>query len=100
MSLEKSKNPHDVIIKPVVSEKAYNLIDHGQYTFVVAPNANKVEIKLAIEEIFKVKVASVNTQNREGKRVRTRTGWGKRNDTKRAIVTLKEGSIDVFGMQA
>nr|WP_211575320.1 50S ribosomal protein L23 [Mobiluncus curtisii] len=98
--MEKSKNPHDVIIKPVVSEKAYNLIDHGQYTFVVAPNANKVEIKLAIEEIFKVKVASVNTQNREGKRVRTRTGWGKRNDTKRAIVTLKEGSIDVFGMQA
>ena len=100
MSLEKTKNPHDVIIKPVVSEKAYNLIDHGQYTFVVAPNATKVEIKLAIEEIFKVKVASVNTQNREGKRVRTRTGWGKRNDTKRAIVTLKEGSIDVFGMQA
>ena len=100
MSLEKTKNPHDVIIKPVVSEKAYNLIDHGQYTFVVAPDANKVEIKLAIEEICKVKVASVNTQNREGKRVRTRTGWGKRNDTKRAIVTLKEGSIDVFGMQA
>ena len=100
MSLEKTKNPHDVIIKPVVSEKAYNLIDHGQYTFVVAPNANKVEIKQAIEAIFKVKVASVNTQNREGKRVRTRAGWGKRNDTKRAIVTLKEGSIDVFGMQA
>ena len=100
MSLEKTKNPHDVIIKPVVSEKAYNLIDHGQYTFVVAPDANKVEIKSAIEEIFKVKVASVNTQNREGKRVRTRTGWSKRNDTKRAIVTLKEGSIDVFGMQA
>ena len=100
MSLEKTKNPHDVIIKPVVSEKAYNLIDHGQYTFVVAPDANKVEIKSAIEEIFKVKVASVNNQNREGKRVRTRTGWGKRNDTKRAIVTLKEGSIDVFGMQA
>ena len=100
MGLEKTKNPHDVIIKPVVSEKAYNLIDHGQYTFVVAPDANKVEIKSAIEEIFKVKVASVNTQNREGKRVRTRTGWGKRNDTKRAIVTLKEGSIDVFGMQA
>lgn len=99
MSLEKTKNPHNVIIKPVVSEKAYNLIDHGQYTFVVAPDANKVEIKSAIEEIFKVKVASVNTQNREGKRVRTRTGWGKRNDTKRAIVTLKEGSIDVFGMQ-
>ena len=100
MSLEKTKNPHAVIIKPVVSEKAYNLIDHGQYTFVVAPDANKVEIKMAIEEIFKVKVASVNTQNREGKRVRTRSGWGKRNDTKRAIVTLKEGSIDVFGMQA
>ena len=100
MSLEKTKNPHDVIIKPVVSEKAYNLIDHGQYTFVVAPDANKVEIKSAIEEIFKVKVASVKTQTREGKRVRTRTGGGKRNDTTRAIVTLNEGSIDVFGMQA
>ena len=99
MSLEKTRNPHDVILKPVVSEKAYNLIDHGQYTFLVDPDANKIEIKQAIEDIFKVKVASVNTQNREGKRVRTRTGWGRRKATKRAIVTLKEGSIDVFGMQ-
>lgn len=99
MSLETKKNPHDIILKPVVSEKSYTLIDHGQYTFEVDRRSNKTEIKLAIEEIFNVKVASVNTQNREGKRVRTRTGWGRRNDTKRAIVTLREGTIDVFGMQ-
>ncbi|MCU9968553.1 50S ribosomal protein L23 [Mobiluncus mulieris] len=100
MSLLSEKNPRDIILKPVVSEKSYNLIDHGQYTFLVDSRSNKTEIKQAIEAIFKVKVASVNTQNREGKRVRTRTGWGKRKDTKRAIVTLKEGSIDVFGQQA
>ncbi|MCI6583924.1 MAG: 50S ribosomal protein L23 [Mobiluncus porci] len=100
MSLLPAKDPHDIILKPVVSEKSYNLIDHGQYTFLVDPKANKTEIKQAIEAIFKVKVESVNTQNRTGKRVRTRTGWGKRNDTKRAIVTLREGSIDVFGQQA
>nr|WP_211586831.1 50S ribosomal protein L23 [Mobiluncus mulieris] len=94
------KDPRDIILKPVVSEKSYNLIDHGQYTFLVDSRSNKTEIKRAIEAIFKVKVASVNTQNREGKRVRTRTGWGKRKDTKRAIVTLKEGSIDVFGQQS
>lgn len=100
MTLLASKDPRDIILKPVVSEKAYNLIDHGQYTFLVDPKANKTEIKDAIEAIFKVKVESVNTQNRSGKRVRTRSGWGKRNDTKRAIVTLREGTIDVFGQQA
>lgn len=100
MSLETTKNPRDIILKPVVSEKAYSLIDHGQYTFLVDPKSNKTEIKQAIEAIFGVKVASVNTQNREGKRVRTRTGWGQRNSTKRAIVTLSEGTIDVFGTQS
>lgn len=100
MSLETTKNPRDIILKPVVSEKAYSLIDHGQYTFLVDPKSNKTEIKQAIEAIFGVKVASVNTQNREGKRVRTRTGWGQRNNTKRAIVTLSEGTIDVFGTQS
>ena len=100
MSLETTKNPRDIILKPVVSEKAYSLIDHGQYTFLVDPKSNKTEIKQAIEAIFGVKVASVNTQNREGKRVRTRTDWGQRNSTKRAIVTLSEGTIDVFGTQS
>ncbi|MDU2596684.1 MAG: 50S ribosomal protein L23, partial [Dermabacter sp.] len=69
----------------------------GKYVFLVDRRANKTEIKLAVEEIFDVKVASVNTINRQGKTRRTRFGIGKRNDTKRAIVTLKDGSIDIFG---
>lgn len=96
MALEISKNPRDVIIRPIVSEKAYGLMDHGKYTFEVDPRANKTEIRIAIEKIFDVKVAKVNTIARQGKRVRTRTGYGRRKDTKRAIVTLREGSIDIF----
>jgi len=91
-----NKDPRDVIIAPVVSEKSYGLIDDGKYTFVVDPRSNKTEIKLAIEKIFNVKVASVNTLNRTGKVQRTRFGSGKRKNTKRAIVTLKSGSIDIF----
>ena len=91
-----NKDPRDIIISPVVSEKSYNLIDDGKYTFVVDPRANKTEIKLAIEKIFNVKVDSVNTLRRQGKALRTRYGVGKRKDTKRAIVTLKSGSIDIF----
>ncbi|NDC49345.1 MAG: 50S ribosomal protein L23 [Micrococcales bacterium] len=91
-----AKNPRDVIIRPIVSEKSYNLIDQGKYTFEVAPGSNKTEIKQAVEVIFNVKVASVNTLNRIGKTKRTRFGMGKRKDTKRAIVTLKSGSIDLF----
>ena len=91
-----NKDPRDIIVSPVVSEKSYGLIDEGKYTFVVAPDANKTEIKLAIEKIFNVKVASVNTLNRQGKTRRTRFGMGKRKDTKRAIVTLSSGSIDIF----
>ena len=95
MSLPKSA--HDVIIRPIVSEKSYNLIDaNGQYTFEVQPTASKTEIKLAIEEVFNVKVDKINTLNRKGKTRRTRNGLGKRKDTKRAIVTLKSGSIDIF----
>ena len=74
MSLEKSKNPRDVIIAPVVSEKSYACMDRGQYTFIVAPGSNKTEIKQAVEAIFDVKVSSVNTINRKGKTHRTRTG--------------------------
>ena len=91
------KDPRDVILAPVVSEKSYSLIDQGKYTFLVDPRSNKTEIKIAIEKIFDVKVASVNTINRKGKTRRTRFGIGKRKDTKRAIVSLREGSIDMFG---
>jgi large subunit ribosomal protein L23 len=91
------KDPRDVVIAPVVSEKSYGLIDEGKYTFLVDPRSNKTEIKLAVEKIFSVKVDSINTINRAGKRKRTRFGWGQRKNTKRAIVTLKEGTIDIFG---
>lgn len=96
MTAVNNKDPRDIIIAPVVSEKSYNLIDEGKYTFIVDPRANKTEIKLAIEKIFGVKVASVNTMNRSGKTSRTRFGIGQRKDTKRAIVTLKSGSIEIF----
>jgi large subunit ribosomal protein L23 len=91
------KDPRDVLLAPVVSEKSYGLLDQGKYTFLVDPRANKTEIRLAVEKIFGVKVASVNTLNRTGKTRRTRFGPGKRKDTKRAIVTLREGTIDIFG---
>ena len=93
------KDPRDVIIRPVVSEKSYGLIEQNVYTFEVAKDAAKPEIRSAIEEIFDVKVTSVNTLNRKGKTVRNRrTGKvGTRPDRKRAIVTLAEGdSIDLF----
>ena len=92
------KNPRDVIIAPVVSEKSYCLLDEGKFTFLVDPRSNKTEIKIAVEQIFEVKVAAVNTINRKGKARRTRQGIGKRKDTKRAIVTLAPGhTIDIFG---
>ena len=97
MSLEAGKNPRDIIIKPIVSEKSYGLMDEGKYTFEVDPRSNKTEIKVAVEKIFDVKVSSVNTANRQGKSRRTKFGLGKRKDTKRAIVTLREGTIDIFG---
>ena len=93
------KDPRDIIIRPVVSEKSYALIESNVYTFEVHPGAAKPEIRSAIEEIFNVKVASVNTLNRKGKTTRNRrTGKvGSRPDRKRAIVTLAEGdSIDLF----
>jgi large subunit ribosomal protein L23 len=92
------KNHRDILVKPVVSEKSYSLMDLGKYTFEVDPRSNKTEIKIAVERVFGVKVASVNTLNRQGKTRRTRYGLGKRKDVKRAIVTLVAGeSIDVFG---
>ena len=91
------KDPRDILLAPVVSEKSYGLLDEGKYTFIVDPRANKTEIKIAVEQVFSVKVDSVNTINRKGKTRRTRSGTGKRKDTKRAIVTLREGTIDIFG---
>ncbi len=91
------KDPRDVLLSPVVSEKSYGLLDEGKYTFVVDPRANKTEIKIAVEQVFDVKVASVNTLTRKGKVRRTKFGQGKRKDVKRAIVTLREGTIDIFG---
>lgn len=91
------KDPRDVLIAPVVSEKSYGLLDMNKYTFLVAKDANKTEIKIAVEKVFDVKVTSVNTINRTGKSRRTRYGIGKRPDTKRAIVSLAEGHrIDIF----
>jgi large subunit ribosomal protein L23 len=89
----------DIIIRPVVSEKSYGLLDAGVYTFVVAPDANKIQIREAVESIFNVRVTKVNTLNRKGKRKRNRRTFtfGKRSDTKRAIVTLAAGDrIELF----
>ena len=90
-------DPRDILISPVISEKSYGLLDEDKYTFVVRPDANKTQIKIAVEKVFGVKVRDVNTLNRQGKRKRTRGGFGKRADSKRAIVTLREGRIEIFG---
>ena len=94
----KIRDHRDVLLAPVVSEKSYSLPDENKYTFLVDRGANKTEIKIAVEKVFGVKVTSVNTLNRLGKKRRTKAGMGKRPDTKRAIVTVAEGQhIDLFG---
>ncbi|MEX1008879.1 MAG: 50S ribosomal protein L23 [Acidimicrobiia bacterium] len=95
-----AKNPRDILIRPVVSEKSYAAFDANVYTFVVAPDANKIEIKNAVESIFGVRVTNVNTLNRKGKRKRNRrTGtYGQRASSKRAVVWLAAGDrIEIFG---
>jgi large subunit ribosomal protein L23 len=92
-------DPRDVILRPVVSEKSYGLLEDNVYTFVVHPRATKIEVRDAVETIFNVRVVKVNTLNRKGKRKRNRRSptFGTRPDTKRAIVTLAPGSrIDLF----
>lgn len=92
-------DPRSVIIRPVVSEKSYGLLESGVYTFVVDPRATKIQISEAVESIFDVQVLKVNTLNRKGKRKRNRKSmtYGHRPDTKRAIVTLAPGArIDLF----
>jgi len=91
------KDPRDIILAPVVSEKSYGALDHGVYTFVVHPEANKTEIKDAVQRIFDVKVVRVNTMWRRGKQKRTRYTLGTRASQKRAVVTLAEGdTIEIF----
>ena len=95
-----SLDAYSTIIRPVVSEKSTVLGDQGKYVFEVAPDANKIQIKHAVEEIFGVTVTNVNTLNRRGKRKQNRkTGtWGQRSSQKRAIVSLAEGDrIEIFG---
>ena len=101
MSTIKIRNHRDILLAPVVSEKSYGLLDENKYTFLVAPDANKTEIKIAVESVFDVKVTGVNTLNRTGKKRRTRSGTGKRADTKRAIVSVADGQrIDIFSAPA
>ena len=89
--------PRDVILAPVVSEKSYSLLDGNSYTFVVHPDANKTEIRQAVETIWGVRVINVNTVNRKGKTKRFRQMEGRRTDTKRAVVKLAEGDkIEIF----
>jgi large subunit ribosomal protein L23 len=91
------KDPRDVILSPVVSEKSYALLDTNTYTFIVRPDANKTEIKEAIQAIFQVRVTNVNTLHRKGKRKRTRQVVGVRKSTKRALVTLHpDDKIEIF----
>jgi large subunit ribosomal protein L23 len=93
------RDAHNVLIRPVVSEKSYGLMDENVYVFVVDPAATKIDVRHAVEQAFGVRVANVNTLNRKGKTKRNRKNntIGHRADTKRAIVTLHEGdSIDLF----
>ncbi|HTL85969.1 MAG TPA: 50S ribosomal protein L23 [Acidimicrobiia bacterium] len=96
-----NKDPRDIILKPVVSEKSYSAYDLNVYTFVVAPDANKIEIRTAVEQLFNRRVSKVHTINRKGKRRRNRTtgAYNQRANQKRAIVTLAAGEerIDIFG---
>jgi large subunit ribosomal protein L23 len=95
-----SRDPRDIIVRPVVSEKSYAAFDANVYTFIVASDANKIEIRKAIESIFNVRVTNVNTINRKGKRKRNRrTGtWSSRPDERRAVVSLADGDrIEIFG---
>jgi large subunit ribosomal protein L23 len=92
------KDYREVLLAPVVSEKSYGLLDENKYTFLVATDANKTEIKIAVEKVFGVKVVSVNTMNRQGKNKRSRFGDGKRKYSKRAILHVAAcDSIDIFG---
>jgi large subunit ribosomal protein L23 len=91
------KSPRDVIVRPIVSEKSYSGLDRNAYTFLVSPDANKTEIKEAVQQIWNVRVLSVKTMMRKGKVKQTRLGSGRRPDQKRAVVKLQAGdTIEIF----
>ncbi len=91
------QDPRDILRKPVITEKSTSLLEDNKYTFIVDPRANKMQIKQAVESVFKVKVEKVNTVNVKGKVKRVRNIPGKTPDTKKAIVTLKQGDrIEIF----
>lgn len=94
------KNPHDIIIRPLITEKSMDMQQERKYVFEVDKNANKTEIKNAIEAIFGVKVAKVNTMNMKGKTKRMGRFEGKRPDWKKAIVTLTEDSKNIEFFEA
>jgi large subunit ribosomal protein L23 len=97
VSASTKSDARSVILAPVVSEKSYSLLDGNAYTFLVHPDANKTEIRQAVESIWGVRVIKVNTLNRKGKSKRFRYTQGKRPDSKRAVVKLAEGdSIEIF----
>jgi large subunit ribosomal protein L23 len=101
MSGSTKGDARDIILAPVVSEKSYGLIESNAYTFIVHPEANKTEIRQAVETIWNVRVVKVNTLNRKGKTKRFRYSTGRRPDTKRAVVTLApDDKIEIFEQQA
>lgn len=91
------KEIRDILKRPVITEKSTDLLQNNKYTFIVDLNANKVEIKKAVEELFKVKVENVNTIRYKGRMKRVRGRLGRTSDFKKAIVTLKDGDkIEIF----
>lgn len=90
------KNPRDILKKPLITEKSMDLVGENKYTFIVDLNSNKIEIKRAVEELFKVKVDKVHTLRYKGKVKRVRGRIGRTSAYKKAIVTLKEGKIEIF----
>ena len=90
-------DPRDIVVRPVISEKSYDMIEHNRYTFEVAKTASKPQIADAVSEIFGVTVTNVNTMNVKGKPRRVRVAKGKTRDWKKAVVSLKAGdSIEFF----
>jgi large subunit ribosomal protein L23 len=91
------KNPRDILKKPIVTEKSNSLLAENKYTFLVDLNANKIEIRQAVEDLFKVKVEKVNTMRVKGKIKRVRRVPGRTPERKKAIVTLRDGDrIEIF----
>ena len=87
----------DILIRPIVTEKSTALMEQGKYTFRVPLAAPKIQIRQAVEQIFKVKVQAVNTMRYEGKLKRMGRTQGRRSDWKKAVVTLKPGeAIELF----